>query len=272
MKEFVVWQICEIPRFIEERAKYLQSKPAGYILSKADKKSFDHLLNVCIGNQFSGLGWTNVHVRTVMLRTLVGQRNFKLTAQTILHELYELRNAFDSALMERHFISVDPGKVGFFRDGENLFGKNVVNGFPSARDDIKNAANCLAVDLNTAAVFHLIRATEIGMRILADRLRVVVYRGKEKITIKDSTWSELIRGINLKIESERQKPKAKRRVIRSHFRDYEILANHLNILKDDRNHVMHTQSNYGASEALGVFDRARDFMQKLAKKVSETNN
>ena len=46
------------------------------------------------------------------------------------------------------------------------FGDKVATAFPSARFDICEAADCLALERSTAAAFHLMRAVEWGMRAL----------------------------------------------------------------------------------------------------------
>ena len=44
--------------------------------------------------------------------------------------------------------------------------------FKSAKDDIGAAGNCYAADLHTAAVFHLMRVAEKGMKALARHLGI----------------------------------------------------------------------------------------------------
>ena len=189
--------------------------------------------------------------------------------QVIQSEVYAIKKSLFQELRKRKFAFILPEKDAFF-ECDDLFGKNFHNAAsPEINSEIKAAGNCLAVELNTAAIFHSIRAAELGMRRLASRLKVVVFRDKKKyrIKIKDATWDELIKGIEEKIESEMLKPKAERK-LKSHFRDYEILAGQLNRLKDDRNDVMHTHGDYRMSEAMSVFERVRDFMQRLAKRIS----
>ena len=52
-------------------------------------------------------------------------------------------------------------------DQDALFGKLVAAEFPSAAKDIMESGNCLAAECPTACVFHLMRASEIGLRALA---------------------------------------------------------------------------------------------------------
>ncbi len=188
----------------------------------------------------------------------------------VKNEMSSMRSTFVARLCAQKFAFIPADKAKYFEQ-EDAFGEVGKPFKPLASDEInaeiKAAGNCLAADLNTAAVFHAIRAAEMGMRRLASRLKVIVYRDGKRIKIIEATWNELIKEINNTIDAEKQKPKAARK-IKGHFRDYEILADHLNILKDTRNDVMHSHGGYKASEALGVFERVSDFMQRLAKRIS----
>lgn len=189
-----------------------------------------------------------------------------LSGQILKSKLSDMRDTLRGEICT-HLFAFIPAKRAEFFEREDLFGEPFhQKSSPTINAEIKAVGNCLASDLNTAAVFHAIRVAEMGMRRLASRLRAPVYRDKKRIKIEDGTWNEVLVGIKKKVESEKQKPKSKRR-IKSCFRDYEILAGQLNRLKDDRNEVMHTHGEFNASEALGVFERVRDFMQNLAKRI-----
>jgi hypothetical protein len=83
----------------------------------------------------------------------------------------------------------------FIGDAEDaIFGSDVYVALPDARSDIKSASNCIAADLNTAAVYHLMRTVEHGMRALARHLRVKV-KGR---TIESSDWGNLISAMKKK--------------------------------------------------------------------------
>ena len=74
-------------------------------------------------------------------------------------------------LAYRKFAFIKPSLSAYFEQ-EQLFGKDVHEKIPKARQDIKESGNCLAAELHTAAVFHLMRVAEHGLRKLARRLRV----------------------------------------------------------------------------------------------------
>jgi hypothetical protein len=79
--------------------------------------------------------------------------------------------AIEKELAQRKLVFIPPNLVEYLEQ-EKLFGDAVYENFPSARGDIRDAGNCLAAGLNTAAVFHLMRVVELGLRALAKKLHV----------------------------------------------------------------------------------------------------
>ena len=67
-----------------------------------------------------------------------------------------------SALKSKMFLRITNDRSEFV-DKDRLFGDKVYDAFASARGDIREAGNCLAAECNTAAVFHLMRASEVPM-------------------------------------------------------------------------------------------------------------
>jgi hypothetical protein len=166
------------------------------------------------------------------------------------------------------FAYIPNEKTPFFEQPE-LFGDKVYQNFKSARAEIKNAGNCLAVDLNTAAVFHLMRASEFGLRALAQHLAAI----PEKWPIEFSQWSDVIKDIVTKLEP---KVSAIVQTTRGHEKDaaselYNGLLADVRHLKGTRDRVMHTRESYDEKAALSVFDDVKKFMCRLADGgISET--
>ena len=150
---------------------------------------------------------------------------------------------------------------------KDLFGKQVGKLFPDARDEIRLAGNCLAVDLNTAAVFHLMRVAEFGMRALAVHLNVKL----KKKPIEHGGWDESIKAIETKIHFRRERYYSSRKKNKEELEFLKfcrMIADELFLFKEIwRNNTMHAISHYSETEAKGVFERVRDFMQRLAKGI-----
>ena len=116
--------------------------------------------------------------------------------------------------------------------------------------------------MNTAAVFHLMRVVEYGLRALAEKLKVSAAAGKP---IEYSTWGKIIPALQTKIETIEKKPN-KTKKEQSDLDFFRLASHDCNIFKDFwRNDVMHTRGNYNESEALDVYDRVKEFMQGLVK-------
>ncbi len=91
-----------------------------------------------------------------------------------------------------------PKDVSIFFENESLFGDEVKKSFPSAAPHIKDAGNCIATDLNTAAVYHLMIAAEFGLRAIAKHLKVKIKRD-----LQYADWDEVIRAIDTRISKSR---------------------------------------------------------------------
>ena len=64
------------------------------------------------------------------------------------------------------FLSVTNEAAALYLES-NPFGESVAVAFPSASQDIQEAMKCFACERYTATVFHLMRAAEALMRVLA---------------------------------------------------------------------------------------------------------
>ncbi len=71
----------------------------------------------------------------------------------------ELRGVF--------FLRMTTSQAEMFTSNTPLFGERVFQAFPSANYDIAEAGKCLACERSTAAVFHLMRVMEAGLKVLA---------------------------------------------------------------------------------------------------------
>ena len=158
-----------------------------------------------------------------------------------------------------------PQKKAHLFEQEKPLGESVYAAFPSARDDAKAAGNCLAADLNTAAVFHLMRIVEIGLRKLARHLKVPI----KKSQLEYLEWNTIIEQIEKSIMAKKTTlPRGKRKSELLEF--YHGMMGEFNAFKDVwRNNVMHSRNFYNETEAMAVYIRVQNFMQRLAAKISE---
>jgi hypothetical protein len=183
------------------------------------------------------------------------------TAVTVLNSL---KGAFVDGLKKRCFLIVCGDRTEYVEQGA-LFGAEVRKAFPSASSDIREAGNCLAAECNTAAVFHLMRAVEHGLRALAEDREVKLSKG---VPIELGTWEDLLRQLE-GAEAEIQNfPKTLAREDQYAF--YHGAMMELKRFKNVfRNAVMHTREEYDRDQAHSVFVHVRAFMQGLASKIAE---
>lgn len=175
------------------------------------------------------------------------------------HELDKLRDVIAEEIKDRIFTYIPPNKVQYFEQSE-AFGAAVHATFPDARRDIKAACNCLSADLNTAAVFHLVRTTEYGMRALAKKLRA-----KTAFSLEYCDWSQVLGAIERKLDAIKQKSRGRKKS--EQWEHYSRALSDGKALLETRNRVSHARDEFSEPEALGVFNRAKDLMQHLSQVV-----
>ena len=136
-------------------------------------------------------------------------RDFPITGCTGENEIRNIEESFQDALLTYQFIKVAPGREVFIE--RFLMGKVVQQKFPSAVLDIWDAKACLMAGCETAAIFHLMRLAEHGMRHIARKLQITLIHKKMPISVEYADWQKVIDGIGSKIKAERQLAPSKRR-------------------------------------------------------------
>jgi hypothetical protein len=85
--------------------------------------------------------------------------------------VHELHLRILEELDDRYFLLVPTEAVGFYWQKAPLFGPEVEQKFPAMTEDISEAGKCLALNRNTASVFHLMRVMEIATQHLRQQAR-----------------------------------------------------------------------------------------------------
>jgi hypothetical protein len=195
---------------------------------------------------------------------------------TLVAALRQARDALILATGMRKFLAVSSQRAGFV-DQDALFGSVVHGAFPSARDDIREIGNCLAAECNTAAVFHMMRAVEWGLRGLAadlGLLRLSRHRksGKVKYTpLAFSQWEDILNQLHARVERRVTKLRpglAKQRLEEFY---YPALQDIRGIRDAWRNHVSHTRRTYTSTDADAIYEHVKRLLTTLASRISERN-
>jgi len=193
----------------------------------------------------------------------------KHEAATLLSTHILLKNLMATAKREMAaktvaFIAVR--KAPFF-EADDLFGKDVSAAFRSAVSDIRAAGNCLAANLNTAAVFHLMRVVERGLMALAADLSIL------PADIDSKTWGQIMTeiddGLDAAIASKIRA--AQCGTPRNELKEfYHGIMGEFRAFRDVwRNNVMHGNTPYTEEQATRVFEHVREFMARMATQIKE---
>jgi hypothetical protein len=191
--------------------------------------------------------------------TVKGEKCFYASMAT---KLWDILQAMKADLKQKQLVFIPESKAQF-HDQHDLFGEMVSCAFPSVQAELQDAGNCLVAELHTSAVFHLMRVAEHGLRALARHLRV-----KLKFPLEYAGWEEVIRTIDKKLDKIAAQPRGKKKTESLNF--YRRTLDECEMLKDSwRNPVSHLRGRFTEAEALGVYSRVKEFMQRLSEKVKE---
>ena len=187
--------------------------------------------------------------------------------ETIYSELRKLIEKANREMDAIRLAAIYDENARFFEQ-DDLFGKEIKDSASSQLNaEIKTAGNCLAADLYTAAVFHLMRVAEHGLHALAKH---ILPAWNKPFPLEFSEWQDVLQAIDTELENQK---KHAQQLTRGSAKDQELefydgLLKSIAYFKDAyRNPVSHLRGNYDRTKALVVFDEVKGFMQRLAKKV-----
>jgi hypothetical protein len=235
-------------------------------------KVLDHLLS--LRNRCDGLKFSDASISISLIMARIASEYTCPNSSTLLAELNNVLDAVRLNAHKHRFIQVVADRAEYM-DHEHLFGEKVHSSFPSAIPDIREAGNCLAVECNTAAVFHLMRAVEWGLRALASNLGVKRVRASKKPANKKYTplpyteWETILDNLQDAVDAKMRKltrGTAKQKLQEFY---YPALQDIRGFRDAWRNHTMHTRVEYGRDDAITVCAHVKRLMRVLATRVSE---
>ncbi len=161
------------------------------------------------------------------------------------------------------FFHVERDKVSYYSN-DTLLSEELKSSFPRASQELRHAANCIAVSEGTASVFHAMRAAEIGLRVLA-RDRGVEFPDKP---LDMAEWQQLTAAIDKKIKDVEQLPRSHEKSENLEF--YSQAAVQFRYFKDGwRVRAAHGYASYSDQQALTAYEHVRDFLLTLAPRLQE---
>jgi hypothetical protein len=166
--------------------------------------------------------------------------------------LRHLRDRIRDELASEYFLHVNRADVVLY--GASPFGEAVTKKFAKATDDIEEAGKCLAVQRPTACVFHLMRAMEIGVRVLGRKLKV-------SINVEVESWAKISDHIDgaIKLLPTNTTPRKRRKA------ELALVSANLSAVRiAQRNDVMHPKATYTQDQARNVYSTTSAFLAHLA--------
>lgn len=223
-----------------------------------------------------------VHNLLIDLKPHLDVLGARITSQAIdEHEIYLVRGAvfaedgliaaLDDIDMQlaRELKSVkalvlSPSEQRLYAPQEHHFGHEVFDKFrTTAADEISNAGKCLALDLPTACVFHLMRTMEVALEAIRLCLGVQISKPQDK------TWGGIL-NLYRKEEESRKNPQHPRQWQGNDANFFHGLHATLVSVKDvTRDKTMHVENVYNQEQAQLVFDNVKAFMKKVASRMDE---
>lgn len=222
----------------------------------------DELYRFCTANELAGSKPAAERLLSEMRGshlTIDGQGN---TRPSRIGVVVLARSAEDLAMRvldelgSRSIYWVPARATGLVQQTEPLFGQIVLDAFPSASSDVAEAGMCLGLGRWTAAVMHLMRASEVCLKALAGMLGVA----------NQNDWGSYLRKIGDELDV-RVKISGKKTPDEEFYS--EAAATFDRVRRAWRNSTMHVDRSYSEERATEIYLGTKSLMQHLAPRVHE---
>jgi hypothetical protein len=165
--------------------------------------------------------------------------------------------------LERTLIFCIEENAEYFEPTEPLFGKEFEDKFAThGIFELDEAGKCLALSRGTAAVFHLMRIMEIGIRAVAKSLGI-----SDPIKPSNRNWHQILKSIKEESDARLARKAWKDLSDKEFFESAYVSLDAVRVAW--RNPTMHIENKYTPDEAEQVFLAVRGFMKKLASRMDE---
>jgi hypothetical protein len=167
----------------------------------------------------------------------------------------ELGGRTTDELRSRLVIFVPHGLAQYYEQAAP-FGEEVNAAFPATAEDISEAGKCLSLDRGTAAVFHLMRALEAAVQLIANKIGAAI-------------TDEHGKGLPWGVIADNMKPKIDKMAKGSdeQIRWYRVQNSLVVVNRAWRVPTNHPKQTYTPEQAREVFDATKGFMKELVALV-----
>lgn len=206
----------------------------------------------------------NANITQMAVEELKEQlRSPYLTFEHILTGFDDITKTLKRELSTSVVLALDNQERALFKPVLPLFGAEFEDKFQTqGLFELSECSKCLALDRPTAAVFHLMRIMEIGIRAIAECLGI-----PNPIKPTERNWGRILDKIKEAIGSKW--PTSADRMS-GEGAVFEALYASLDAAKNPwRNGTMHVESKYTDSEAENMMAVVKAFMMKLSSRMDE---
>ncbi|MDA1099135.1 MAG: hypothetical protein O2967_09125 [Proteobacteria bacterium] len=182
-----------------------------------------------------------------------------ITYNSFMRSVGELDQRLRDELCSKLVYVIESEKTKFVLCQEQFFGPDIRDSMPSSIYELDEAAMCIAFSRPTAAVFHLMRAMEIGMKATAQCLEIT-----KPAKPAGRNWGSFLRKID---EAIKTRPAWSGPGDKAFFEEVYVT---LDAIRNPwRNATMHVERKYTEEEAGHIFTAVCFFMKKIASRIDE---
>ncbi|MBB6356106.1 hypothetical protein ACFFTN_23115 [Aminobacter aganoensis] len=243
---FAMNQLSELNEIGKMDSKYLveHKEQVSFLNSqlREELKKLNLPLSIIVTNRIEGGFnlWSN------------GKYSSDTVASNFSKNIVDLRARIEDELENSVIYCLSPSEAVFARATEPPFGVEVFDKFQDAATDIEEARKCMAFARWTGAVFHLMRAMELGLTLLGGKLGATVQNAHGG----SLSWGIILSNLDGRIE---QLPKGEER---NRWSQARALLYHVN--QCWRTETMHPKQTYTEEEARAVYDATGSFLRYLS--------
>lgn len=248
MLEFETEALVRVVAMLSHARQYaLDHKGVNRPMEDVDGAMADEL--TALADHLSACG---MHISAHCLEEIVGVYFRRASVAEMPRLVDHFTQTLIKELLTKRVFALSVENQAFMAEPELAFGSETIARFPMIRADVEEASRCLAFDRGTAAVFHLLRVSEHGMRALGGKLGIPYA----------PSWEGWIRQIRTLVEKPHA---AKSRAEKRDQAFYEEMIGDLHAIKTAwRNPTMHVRRAYSPAEAREVFGATRTWMAHVA--------
>jgi hypothetical protein len=178
-------------------------------------------------------------------------------------EYEQLIRALRAEIDDKLFLFV-PSHVAPYYEFDKIISDAAKLAFPTAYNELREGGNAFACGLNTACVFHAMRAAEIGVRALGQTLGVSF----PNHPIDLAEWHNILDQSESKITAMKNLRRSAQKDEELHF--YSQAATQFRFFKDGwRVRVAHARATFNEAQAKEAIDHVRSFFETISARLKE---